>query len=152
MKKCFVCLIALLVFVTSALLAGCDDTPKTPYIPTPGSATPSKDAANNTPDAEAALTNIIMENIDSWERISDDYTKTYTYDEIYISSMDIYTQKTKGEYYLSAGYIIKKSDNSMSPYYKHFRVTENSFDLRVSSNLSSSPGSIWHYSLSPSCD
>lgn len=74
------------------------------------------------------LTENIMNNIDSWGTISDDFTKQYTYDEIPATMFYLYSAGIQGKYYFGASYGMPSDGvHGMTIYHKIFSVTETTF-------------------------
>lgn len=102
------------------------------------------DNDTNTEDAPdenvTKIVNIIMDNIDQWETVSDEFTRKYTYDDVEATGISLYNAGQQGEYYLGITYTIIYNRSGTSylslAYHRIFYVTENEFRYEYGDEVS----------------
>lgn len=86
---------------------------------------------------ETVLADNIMRNIDSWEHVSDDYTREHTYDELDVSAFYLFATDTQDEYYFVTGYGLKNEGSvgfgSSFSYGRVYYLTEDTFEYLYNS-------------------
>lgn len=82
-------------------------------------------AGVNRDEQIAPLFKTLMDNIEQWGLVSDEFSQKYTYDDVSARSAALYTAGTLGEYYFVVYYSIKTGYNEITMYNRIYYVNSD---------------------------